>query len=44
MPGVVLESVAFDNVTIDRGGTSEQIFLDQSTPAPAPPPGGGPPP
>ena len=27
--------VGFDNVTINRGGTPEQIFLDQSTPAPA---------
>ncbi|WP_420145657.1 type II secretion system protein N [Sphingobium sp.] len=34
MPGVVLKSVAFDHVTIDRGGAAEQIFLDQSTPAP----------
>lgn len=34
MPGVVLKAVAFDHVTIDRGGAEEQIFLDQSTPAP----------
>ena len=34
LPGVVLKSVAFDHVTIDRGGAEEQIFLDQSTPAP----------
>lgn len=33
VPGVVLKSVAFDSVTIDRGGTSEQLFLDQSVPA-----------
>lgn len=34
MPGVTLESVDFDFVTISRNGSSEQIFLDQST-APA---------
>jgi general secretion pathway protein C len=33
MPGVTLAEVGFDNVTINRGGASEQIFLDQSTPA-----------
>ncbi len=32
MPGVILRSVAFDSVTIDRGGTLEQVFLDQSVP------------
>jgi general secretion pathway protein C len=42
-PGVTLTGVGFDNVTISRGGTAEQLFLDQSTPAtsvgqPAPPP------
>jgi general secretion pathway protein C len=52
-PGVTLKAVAFDHVTIDRGGTSEDLFLDQSggaaaapvTPAPAaglpPQPGAG---
>ncbi|MFC3441736.1 type II secretion system protein N [Sphingobium rhizovicinum] len=41
LPGVVLKSVAFDHVTIDRGGAEEQVFLDQSTPAPdAAPPAG----
>ena len=30
MPGVTLAAVGFDNVTISRGGASEQIFLDQS--------------
>jgi general secretion pathway protein C len=42
MPGVVLKAVAFDHVTIDRGGAEEQIFIDQSTPAPdaAPSPSG----
>lgn len=34
MPGVILKSVAFDSVTIDRGGTVEQLFIDQSVPAP----------
>ncbi len=33
VPGVTLKSVSFDNVTLDRGGTSEQLFLDQSVPA-----------
>ena len=46
MPGVRLTAVGFDNVTIDRQGTAEQIFLDQSPvaaavaggqPAPTPP-------
>ena len=37
MPGVTLESVDFDFVTILRNGSSEQIFLDQSSsPAPSP--------
>lgn len=35
MPGVVLKAVAFDHVTIDRGGAEEQLFLDQSQPAAA---------
>ncbi len=35
LPGVLLKGVAFDHVTIDRGGAEEQIFLDQSQPAPA---------
>jgi general secretion pathway protein C len=34
MPGVTLTAVGFDNVTISRAGTAEQIFLDQSDPAP----------
>lgn len=33
-PGVTLKMVSFDNVTIDRGGVAEQIFLDQSVAAP----------
>jgi general secretion pathway protein C len=35
MPGVTLIAVGFDNVTISRNGTAEQIFLDQSGPAQA---------
>lgn len=34
MPGVTLTAVGFDNVTINRSGTQEQIFIDQSAPAP----------
>jgi len=30
-PGVTLKSVAFDHVTLDRGGTTEDLFLDQSS-------------
>ena len=41
MPGVRLVAVGFDNVTIDRNGSAEQIFLDQSEPAP--PAAGAPP-
>lgn len=33
MPGVRLSAVGFDSITIDRAGTPEQLFLDQSTPA-----------
>ncbi len=33
VPGVRLKSVAFDNVTIERGGVPEQLFLDQSVAA-----------
>ncbi|CAN5304189.1 type II secretion system protein N [soil metagenome] len=39
MPGIRLKSVAQDNVTLDRGGTVEQLFLDQSVPAPVAQPG-----
>jgi len=35
LPGVILKSVAFDSVTIDRGGAIEQLYIDQSVPAPA---------
>lgn len=41
-PGVRLKAVAFDHVTLDRGGASEDLFLDQSGGAPAAPaPAGG---
>lgn len=30
-PGVILKSVAFDHVTLERGGRSEDLFLDQSS-------------
>jgi general secretion pathway protein C len=40
-PGVTLKMVSFDNVTIDRGGVAEQIFLDQSVAAPVAQPSGG---
>jgi general secretion pathway protein C len=55
VPGVKLKSVDFDSVTIDRGGATEQLFMDQSQsvpgavpgpPSPAPsfaPPAGSPP-
>ena len=36
VPGVVLKAVDFDNVTISRGGTDEQLFMDQTPPAQAP--------
>lgn len=40
-PGVTLKAVAFDHVTLDRGGASEDLYLDQSGGAapPAPPAG-----
>ncbi len=37
MPGVRLQAVAFDSVTLDRGGRSEQLFLDQSSGPGSPP-------
>jgi len=44
VPGVTLSAVGFDNVTLNRGGSAEQLFIDQSVPAtdptpPAPPAG-----
>ncbi len=46
-PGVRLKAVAFDHITIDRGGTSEDLFLVQSDapqPGQAPVPAPGAPP
>lgn len=40
LPGVTLKSVAFDHVTIDRGGVVETLFLDQSGGAPVADPQG----
>ncbi|MEO5867269.1 MAG: type II secretion system protein N [Sphingomonas sp.] len=41
MSGVKLKSVAFDHVTIDRGGASEDVYLaqDNAPPTPSPAPG-----
>jgi general secretion pathway protein C len=33
VPGVKLKSIASDNITIERGGTTEQLYLDQSVAA-----------
>lgn len=49
IPGVVLKEVAFDHVSIERGGVREDLFLDQSggaaaTPAPTGDAAGAPPP
>jgi general secretion pathway protein C len=33
MPGVTLDSVAFDHVILSRGGVKESLYLDQSVPA-----------
>lgn len=43
VPGVTLKAVAFDSVTIERGGAGEQLFLDQSVGGPAVAAGGPPP-
>jgi general secretion pathway protein C len=42
VPGVTLVAVGFDNVTINRGGTPEQLFLDQSSSATVVTPSGPP--
>lgn len=42
VPGVTLTGVAFDNVTISRGGATEQLFMDQSPPAQVVGPAGSP--
>jgi general secretion pathway protein C len=34
MPGVTLKTVLADHIVLDRGGAEEQLFLDQSVPAP----------
>lgn len=39
MPGVRLKSVSFEGVTIERGGATEQLFLDQSVATSAAPAG-----
>jgi general secretion pathway protein C len=39
VPGVKLKSVDFDSVTIDRGGATEQLFMDQSQSVPGAVPG-----
>ena len=33
VPGVKLENVAFDHIVLDRAGTKETLYLDQSVPA-----------
>lgn len=40
MPGVTLQAVTYDGVTISRGGTPEQLFVDQSVAAPVAAPDG----
>jgi general secretion pathway protein C len=40
-PGVVLKAVAFDHVTLERGGRSEDLFLDQSGSGTGSAPGAG---
>lgn len=50
VPGVKLKSIASDNITLERGGTTEQLYLDQSVaaavvqPGVSPVPGVAPPP
>lgn len=33
LPGIVLDSVAFDHVILSRGGVKESLYIDQSVPA-----------
>jgi general secretion pathway protein C len=33
LPGVILSSVMFDHVVLERGGVKESLFIDQSVPA-----------
>jgi len=42
VPGVTLNAVDFDSVTISRGGATEQLFMDQSPPAQVVGPGAAP--
>jgi general secretion pathway protein C len=42
MPGVKLWAVGSDEVTLDRGGSKEKLFLDQSVPAPVAQPSASP--
>jgi len=35
IPGATLKAVAFDHISIDRGGAIEDLYIDQSKPAPA---------
>jgi general secretion pathway protein C len=35
MPGATLKAVAFDHISIDRGGTIEDLYIDQSKPVAA---------
>ena len=42
LPGVKLKAVAFDGITLDRSGVSEQVFLDQSVAAAIAQPGAAP--
>jgi general secretion pathway protein C len=44
IPGVKLKAVAFDHVTIDRGGASEELYLPQDSVDPTPPPAASAPP
>ncbi len=44
VPGVKLKAIASDNITIERGGTTEQLYLDQSVAAAVVQPGAPPPP
>lgn len=37
-PGATLKAVAFDHVTIDRGGATEELFIAQGDAGSAPPP------
>jgi general secretion pathway protein C len=33
IPGIILDSVAFDHVILSRGGVKESLYIDQSVPA-----------